>query len=107
MTRDGKLSIVILTKYPKRAIEILDLLEVYEWLNSTVKLDIVNRRLYSNNVIYEWIKPTQCDGVSADQVILDHSEGNMELAKLMLMNSCVPEYYQIIDDRDVLMGVFR
>lgn len=41
------------------------------------------------------------DVIKADQVIIDFREPMISIAKKMLKGSCVPEEYQIIDDRKI------
>lgn len=96
-----KLMIVILTDKRERAVELLEVLEKIEWRNGTVKLCKNEGRLYANNVLYRCMKPSNCCGMRADQVILDDFLNYYDIAKVLLNNSCVPEGYQIIDAKNI------
>jgi len=58
----------------------------------------------TSNAIYVFvncIRPERTQGVLADQAIIDFREPMCSLAKSILRASCVPEQYQIIDDRKI------
>lgn len=47
------------------------------------------------------IRPENAKGMDADQVIIDFREPMRSIANEILRMSCVPEQYQIIDDREL------
>lgn len=99
---DGKLVIVILTAYSRRAISILDTLATVERCNGPVTLSKMAGILDTSNAVYRVYHPDRCPGVSADQVIIDFVGVNPIIARNLLTRSCVPDVYQTIDDRDIL-----
>lgn len=67
-------------------------------------IDIKRNSFSTSNAIYVFINcmdPTKAQGVLADQVIIDFREPMRSITKDMLRMSCVPEEYQIIDDREI------
>ena len=46
-------------------------------------------------------RPENVTGISADQVIIDYREPMRTIAKNILQESCVPDSYQMIDDREI------
>ena len=69
--------------------------------------DIINANRNSfetSNAVYVFInciKPERAQGFLADQIIIDFREPMLSMAKSILRESCVPEQYQIIDDRKI------
>lgn len=58
----------------------------------------------TSNAVYVFVncrKPENVKGILADQVIIDFREPMRSMAKDILRASCVPEQYQIIDDRKI------
>lgn len=56
------------------------------------------------NTVYVFVncrKPENVKGILADRVIIDFREPMRSLAIDILRASCVPEQYQIIDDRKI------
>lgn len=67
-------------------------------------VDIRPNSFSTYNAIYVFInciKPERAQGISADQVIIDFREPMRSIALNILRRSCVPERYQIIDDRAI------
>lgn len=61
-------------------------------------------RLLTRDSVYIFIncqRPEKAKGFLADQVILDFREPMRSIAREILRESCVPEEYQIIDDRRI------
>ncbi len=46
-------------------------------------------------------RPEHAKGILADQVIMDYREPMRSIAREILRESCVPEEYQVIDDRKI------
>lgn len=97
-----------------KKIKIVYLSDIAQRLDNTKKIllnmergDIINMKSNSfstSNAIYVFINcivPERVQGVLADQVIIDYREPMRSMAKDMLRMSCVPEEYQIIDDRGI------
>lgn len=65
----------------------------------------VKRNSFStSNTVYMFVNcrnPAKVKGISADQVIIDFREPMRSMAIDILRESCVPEEYQIIDDREI------
>jgi hypothetical protein len=100
---DSRLRIIILTASRERALDIMVSLYNRELENGTVRLERRILKLYAYNAIYQHRYPSRCDGECADQVIVDCIDDNMLLARSLLTLSRVPEEYQIIDDRTLLI----
>lgn len=67
-------------------------------------IDVRPDRLSTPNAVYMFINcrdPVHAKGVLADQVIIDMREPMRSIARDILRESCVPEQYQIIDDRRI------
>lgn len=67
-------------------------------------MEIKHNSFSTSNVIYVFVNcrnPAKVKGISADQVIIDFREPMKSMAVDILRESCVPEQYQIIDDRDI------
>lgn len=47
------------------------------------------------------LKNYDFQNLKADQVIVDYRQPMLDIAKKLLKDSCVPEQFQIIDDRDL------
>ncbi len=61
-------------------------------------------KIETSNAVYIFvncIRPERAQGILADQVIIDYREPMHSIAKSILRLSCVPEQYQIIDDRKI------
>lgn len=61
-----------------------------------------SNKLLTTDAIYIFInciRPENAKGMDADQVIIDLREPMRSIANEILRMSCVPEQYQIIDDR--------
>jgi hypothetical protein len=105
MEQDGRLSIIVLTSDKRRGIRVLESINRLERFNFTTKLVKAFGKLYTGDAIYRVIStemPEKWQGNRADQVIVDMLGENYRIARQMLFSSCVPEEYQIIDDRDIL-----
>ena len=69
--------------------------------------DIINANRNSfetSNAVYLFInciKRERAQWILADQIIIDFREPMLSMAKNILRESCVPEQYQIIDDRKI------
>ncbi len=67
-------------------------------------IDIKPNSFSTSNAVYTFVncyKPEHAKGILADQVIIDFREPMRSIAKDILRDSCVPEAYQIIDDREI------
>lgn len=67
-------------------------------------IDVKPNSFSTSNAIYIFVncyKPERAKGILADQVIIDFREPMRSIAKDILRDSCVPEAYQIIDDREI------
>lgn len=66
--------------------------------------EIKQNSFSTSNAVYVFINcgdPTKAQGALADQVIIDYREPMRSIARNILRMSCVPEGYQIIDDRRI------
>lgn len=102
-----------------RKIKIAYLSDICNRLNNSMKIlkgmergDIIKTNQNSfetSNAVYIFvncIKPERAQGILADQVIIDFREPMRSIAKNILRTSCVPEQYQIIDDRKIYTSDF-
>lgn len=67
-------------------------------------VEIKRNSFSTSNAVYVFVycgNPENIKGISADQVIIDFREPMRSMAMEMLRASCVPEEYQIIDDRRI------
>lgn len=67
-------------------------------------IDVKPNSFSTSNAIYIFVnccKPERAKEILADQVIIDLREPMRSIAKDILRESCVPESYQIIDDRKI------
>lgn len=65
-------------------------------------ISIRNNQINTSNTIYIFVNCRRAEnvkGILADQVIIDMREPMRSMARDILRESCVPEEYQIIDDR--------
>ena len=65
-------------------------------------IEIRNNSIHTSNAIYIFVncrRPEKAKGLLADQVIIDNRDPMRSIARDILRDSCVPESYQIIDDR--------
>lgn len=72
-------------------------------------IEIKQNSFSTSNAVYVFINcedPTKAQGVLADQVIIDFREPMRSIAKNILRKSCVPERYQVIDDRRICTSDF-
>ncbi len=61
-------------------------------------------RLFTTDAVYIFINcrmPEHAKRILADQVIMDYREPMRSIAREILRESCVPEEYQVIDDRSI------
>ena len=61
----------------------------------------------TSNAVYIFVncvRPERTRGIMADQVIIDFREPMRSISKNILRESCVPEQYQVIDDREIGTG---
>ena len=107
MRADGRLTIVILATTYQRSIDILDIIIDSECEHSTIKLIKDRGILYTNDAVYTATYPDNACGVLADQVIIEDNAINVGIVARVLSRSCVPEEYQIIDDRELLMSKYQ
>lgn len=66
--------------------------------------EIKRNSFSTSNAVYVFVNcrnPAKVKGISADQVIIDFREPMRSMAIDILRESCVPEEYQIIDDREI------
>lgn len=66
--------------------------------------EIKQNSFSTSNAVYVFINcedPTKAQGALADQVIIDYREPMRSIARNILRMSCVPEEYQVIDDRGI------
>ncbi len=66
--------------------------------------EIKHNSFSTSNAIYVFVNcrnPAKAKGILADQVIIDLREPMRSIAAEILRTSCVPEQYQIIDDRKI------
>lgn len=67
-------------------------------------IDVKPNSFSTSNAVYLFVncyKPERAKGILADQVIIELREPMRSIAKDILRDSCVPEAYQIIDDRKI------
>lgn len=67
-------------------------------------IDVRRNSFSTSNAVYVFVNcrnPANAKGFLADQVIIDYREPMRTIAVDMLRESCVPEQYQIIDDRTI------
>lgn len=70
-------------------------------------VDAKRNSFSTSNAVYVFvncIRPERVQGIRADQIIIDFREPMRSMAKSILRESCVPEQYQIIDDREIGTG---
>ena len=61
----------------------------------------------TSNAVYIFVncvRPERARGIIADQVIIDFREPMRSISKNILRESCVPEQYKDIDDREIGTG---
>lgn len=66
--------------------------------------EIKRNSFSTSNAVYVFVNcrnPAYLKGILADQVIIDFREPMRSMAVDILRASCVPEQYQIIDDREL------
>ena len=66
--------------------------------------EIKRNSFSTSNTVYIFVncrRPENVKGILADQAIIDFREPMRSLAIDILRESCVPEQYQIIDDRKI------
>lgn len=67
-------------------------------------MEIKRNSFSTSNAVYVFVncrRPENVKGILADQVIIDFREPMCSMAIDILGMSCVPEQYQIIDDRRI------
>ena len=67
-------------------------------------MEIKRNSFSTSNAVYVFVncrRPENVKGILADQVIIDFREPMRGMAIDILRMSCVPEQYQIIDDRRI------
>lgn len=97
-----------------RKLKIICLSDIGRRLNNTRKIllnmekgdisGIKQNSFSTSNAVYIFINclhPENAKGILADQVIIDFREPMISIAREILKMSCVPEEYQIIDDRRI------
>lgn len=97
-----------------RKINIVCLSDIGQRLDNTRRIlldmergDIINANrncIETSNAVYLFInciKRERAQWILADQIIIDFREPMRSMAKSILRESCVPEQYQIIDDRSI------
>lgn len=97
-----------------RKLKIYCLSDIAERLDNTKRIllylekndirEIKRNSFSTSNAVYVFVNcrsPAKAKGILADQVIIDFREPMRSIAAEILRTSCVPEQYQIIDDREI------
>ena len=97
-----------------RKLKIYCLSDIAERLDNTKRIllylekddirEIKRNSFSTSNAVYVFVNcrnPENVKGINADQVIIDFREPMRSMAIDILRESCAPEEYQIIDDREL------